>query len=77
MSVVFFSYKKIFLISILTITSAVYAGQYYKVVLGVYPGCDSGAIMTTSVWAEGSFAACDIAKRNETTFKYCCSVSPG
>ena len=50
----------------------VYAGSYYRVLLGVTPGCQTGSTMEPSVWAEGEFAACDIAKSHP--FDYCCRV---
>ncbi len=64
---------KIFLIiSTLLVSLAAYAGSYYRVTLGVTPSCQTGATMTTSVWAEGEFGACDVAKNHP--FNYCCAV---
>lgn len=65
-------FKLILLVVAFIITGAAYAGAYYRVTTGVDPGCRTGATMTKSVWAEGAFAACDIAKDN--TFKYCCGA---
>ncbi len=64
--------KKISFMFFIFIASSAYAGANFKVTLGVTPGCQSGATMTTVVWAEGSFAACDIAKNK--TFEYCCGA---
>ena len=64
--------KSLLTATVLGLASLAYAGANYEVTLGVRPGCTSGATMTTTVWAEGEFAACDVAKNS--TFMYCCGV---